>query len=317
MTKQFSRRALLWLSLLLLLAASPARAEEIRLHNGQKIVGTIVGFENGMFRVETEFGFALIRKDRIRTISFGTAGTKEAGEKSGERKSAAPTPKLMPSLPEKASAASSEAPKPAAQSIAPPATPALSASPVAGPEPASARPATPKAPPPAPVSQPLEQPLPAEIQERVEGNNYTNDTFHFTMYKPPGWRIHEDVPRETGRAIVAMGPEDEQTLLIVDREVWSGPPDLKRDTTETNLRSTYQDYQRLSESPMQLDGRPAVRRDFTGLMEGVEWHGVSVRVTEGDTVFGILGLTSAETFQFQQALLNKIINSFRFLPVKP
>jgi hypothetical protein len=114
-----------------------------------------------------------------------------------------------------------------------------------------------------------------------------------------------------------MGPEDEQTLLIVDRQVWSGPPDLKRDTTETNLRSAYQDYQRLSESPMQLDGRPAVRHDFTGLMEGVEWHGVSVRVTEGNTVFGILGLTSAETFQFQQALLNKIINSFRFLPVKP
>ena len=310
MTKQLPRRALLWLSLLLLLAALPARAEEITLHNGQKIVGTIVGFENGMFRVETEFGFALIRKDRIRTISFGTAGTKETGEKSGERKSPAPTPKLMPSLPDNAPAAPAEAPKPVAQSTAPPAAAVVLPPPTASPAP-------PKAPPPPPVSRPLEQPLPAEIQERVEGNSYINDTFHFTMYKPPGWRIHEDVPRETGRAIVAMGPEDEQTLLIVDREVWSGPPDLKRDTTETNLRSTYQDYQRLSESPMQLDGRSAVRRDFTGLMEGVEWHGVSVRVTEGNTVFGILGLTSAETFQFQQALLNKIINSFRFLPVKP
>jgi hypothetical protein len=274
-----------------------ATAEEITLHNGQKIVGTIVGFENDMFRVETEFGFALIRKDRIRTISFGTATSKEAGQKSGERKSPTPMPRLMPSLPEKAPAASAEAPKAAAQSTAPPATP--------------------KAPAPLPVSRPLDQPLPERIEERVEGNSYTNYTFHFTMYKPPGWRLHEDVPRETGRAIVAMGPEDEQTLLIVDRQVWSGPPDLKRGTTETNLRSTYQDYQRLSESPLQLDGRPAVRRDFTGVMEGAEWHGVSVHVVEGNTVFGILGLTSAETFQFQQALLDKMINSFRFLPVKP
>ena len=92
---------------------------------------------------------------------------------------------------------------------------------------------------------------------------------------------------------------------------------MKSDTTEPNLRSTYQDYQRISESPVQVDGRAAVRRDFTGLMDGVEWHGVSVRVAEGNTVFGIIGLTSAETFQFQQALLNKIINSFRFLPGKP
>jgi hypothetical protein len=296
MTQQLRRRARLWLSLLLLLAA-PARAEEITLHSGQKIVGTIVGFENDMFRVETEFGFALIRKGRIRTISFGTAGSKEAEQRSGERNSSAPTPRLLPTLPEKAPAAPTEAPKTAAQS--------------------DALPAPVRAPAPPPVSRPLDQPLPAEIQERVGGNSYTNDTFQFTMYKPPGWRIHEDFPRETGRAIVAMGPEDEQTLLIVDRQVWSGPPDLKRDTTEASLRSTYQDYRCLSESLIQLDGRPAVRRDFTGLMDGVEWHGVSIRVAEGNMVFGILGLTSAETFQFQQALLNKIINSFRFLAGKP
>ena len=178
-------------------------------------------------------------------------------------------------------------------------------------------PAPVKAPPPPPVSRPLDQPLPAHIQERVEGNSYINDTFHFAMYKPPGWKIHEETPRETGRAIVALGSEDEQTLLIVERQVWSGPPELKNDTTETSLRQTYQDYQTISESPTKLDGRPAVRHDFRGLMDGVEWHGVSVRVAEGNTVFGIIGLTSAETFQFQQALLNKIINSFRFLSGKP
>lgn len=308
MIKQLPRRALLWLSFLLPLVVSPAPAEEITLHSGQKIVGTIVGIEKDMFRVETEFGFALIRKDRIRTISFEAATSREASEKPSEHKSAAPAPVVPAVVP--SPAASPETAKPASESAA------LPAAAVVPPRPAAA-PAPVRPPPPPPVSRPLDQPLPAEIQERVEGNNYINDTFHFTMYKPPGWRLHEDVPRETGRALVAMGREDEQTLLIVDREVWSGPPDLKRDTTETNLRSTYQDYQRLSESPLQLDGRPALRHDFTGLMEGVEWHGVSVRVAEGNTAFGILGLTSAETFQFQQALLNKIINSYRFLPGKP
>jgi len=40
-------------------------------------------------------------------------------------------------------------------------------------------------------------------------------------------------------------------------------------------------------------------------------------VARDNTVFGLIGLTSAETFQFQQAVLNKIINSFRFRTGKP
>ena len=290
--------------------AIPATAEEITLHNGQKIVGTIVGFENDMFRVETEFGFALIRKDRVRSISFGLSSSKEAGQKPGERKNPPPAPKSAPGVVEKATGSSLDATKPEAENAPATVASSMSASPATAPAPA-------KAPPPPPVSRPLDQPLPTPIQERVEGNSYINDTFHFAMYKPPGWKIHEEALRETGRAIVALGPEDEQTLLIVDRQVWSGPPELKNDATEANLRQTYQDYQAVAESPAKLDGRPAVRHDFTGLMDGVEWHGVSVRVAEGNTVFGIIGLTSAETFQFQQALLNKIISSFRFLPVKP
>jgi hypothetical protein len=298
----------------LALAASlmviPATGEELTLHNGQKIVGTIVGFENDMFRVETEFGFALIRKDRVATISFGPRSPKEAGQKPGERKNPPPAPRSSAGALEKATGSSLEAAKPAVESAPVPVASPMSASPATTPAPA-------KAPPPPPVSRPLDAPLPADIQEHLEGNTYVNDTFQFAMYKPPGWKIHEGVPRETGRAIVAIGTEDEQTLLIVDRQVWSGTPDLKRDTTEASLRHTYEDYQALSESPIQIDGRAALRREFQGLMDGVEWHGVSVRVARDNTVFGLIGLTSAETFQFQQALLNKIINSFRFRTGKP
>ena len=42
---------------LLLLLASPVHADTLKLKDGQKISGTIVGFENGMFRVETDYGF--------------------------------------------------------------------------------------------------------------------------------------------------------------------------------------------------------------------------------------------------------------------
>lgn len=147
----------------------------------------------------------------------------------------------------------------------------------------------------------------------MEGNDYVSDTFSFSFYKPPGWRLFEELHGEKISAIVAMSSQDERTLLFVDRQVWSGEPILSDDSVEANLRRTYEDYKKIQEAPAQVDGLPALRRDFTGVIDGVEWHGVSVRVARGTTVFGIIGLTSAETYRFQQAVFNKIIKSFRFV----
>ena len=138
--------------------------------------------------------------------------------------------------------------------------------------------------------------MPAHLQEHVDGNTYFSDTFQFSMFKPPDWKIYEGVPKETGSGIMAMGTEDEQTLLIVDRQVWSGTPKLTSDQVEAKLRQTYQEYRRISEDAFECDGQTATRRTFTGVLDGAEWHGVAVHVIHGNMVFGIIGLTSAETF---------------------
>ena len=280
--------ALLALECAVVVAAGPASADEFTLKDGRKIVGTIVGYENGMFRVETEFGFALIRKDKVASIRVEPGGEKraEAGD-SASNSSASPTPSGSVGT----SAGASSAPRPApsvAAHVAPP-----------------------------PVSRPLNEPLPARLREHVEGTDYVNDTFQFAMYKPPGWKLFEELHREKVSAIVAMSSEDEQTLLFVDRQVWSGEPDLKDERVDANLRRTYEDYRKLSETTTQVGGHPAIRRDFTGVIDGVEWHGISARVAQGNIVFGIVGLTSAETYRFQQAVFNKIIKSFHFLSPAP
>ena len=155
--------------------------------------------------------------------------------------------------------------------------------------------------------------MPAHLEEHVDGNTYFNDTFQFSMFMPPDWKIYEGVPKETGSGIMAMGTEDEQTLLIVDRQVWSGTPKLTSDQVEAKLRQTYPEYHRISEDAFECDGQMATRRTFTGVLDGAEWHGVAVHVIHGNIVFGIFGLTSAETFQFQEAIFNKIIKTFHFL----
>ena len=80
----------------------------------------------------------------------------------------------------------------------------------------------------------------------------------------------------------------------------------------------YQDFRRISEKALECDGRTATRRTFSGVLDGAEWHGVAVHVIHGNMVFGIIGLTSAETFQFQEAIFNKIIKTLHFLtPTTP
>jgi hypothetical protein len=283
---------------LLLLAAvvclaGTARGEEITLKDGQKIVGTIVGYEKDMFRVETSYGIALVRKDKVVSIQVSKPDAEAAPRKPSPTQSDA----LKPNPDESARTASPKnAPTP------PP--------PEAAPE---KPPAPPPKPPPPPVSRPLDVPLPAHIQEHVDGATYINDTFQFSMFKPPDWKVYEGVPKETGSGIMAMGAEDERTLLLVDRQVWSGTPDLSSDQVEAKLRQTYQEYRKVSEQSFQCDGQPAIRRTFTGVMDGAEWHGVAVHVAHGNMVFGIIGLTSAETFEFQQAIFSKIIRTFHFL----
>ena len=123
-----------------LFVACSSFAEELTLQDGKKISGTIVGFENGMFKVETEFGFALIRKDKVQSIDFGKGAPKSEAAKDSL------TP--MKAVPDSA--------------IAP--APVVAAAPKPAPPPPKPAP-----PPPPPVSRPLNEPLPTEIRERVEG----------------------------------------------------------------------------------------------------------------------------------------------------
>ncbi|HTS69097.1 MAG TPA: hypothetical protein VMO17_08930 [Terriglobia bacterium] len=323
----------------LVCSPAPAPGEEIILKDGQRIVGTIVGYEKDMFRVETDYGIALIRKDKVASIQVSkpepanSPAAPAAPVKAGSQKPVivAPAPEAAPVVTPAASPVPtrpppidnskldvvvphprvslkpSEPPPPVLHLLNPARLPkealavALQTAPGANLPPA----------PPLP-SHPVDVPMPAPLQEHVDGSTYINDTFQFSMFKPPDWKVYEGVPKETGSGIMAMGTEDEQTLLIVDREVWSGTPKLNSEQVDARLRQTYQDYQPISVDAMACDGQSATRQTFAGVLDGAEWHGVAVHFVHGTMVIGITGLTSSESFEFQEAVFNKIIKSFHF-----
>src|ERR1700722_14552302 len=182
-------KAILSLALLLwLIPEGVARADEIRLKDGTKIVGTIVGFENDSFRVETSYGYALVQKDKVADISI-VATKKDSEPKSKPGASSTPAAgapaAVVPAVAKESAVPANVSPQasalapmhapvssgPSASALAKAETPAPAIKSVAAVAPPIAAPA----PPPAPA--------PVVIRDEIRGTQYVNLTFGFQMYK--------------------------------------------------------------------------------------------------------------------------------------
>jgi hypothetical protein len=112
-----------------------ARADELKLKDGTKIVGTIVGFEENSFKVKTSYGFAVVQRDQVVSINVAEAARKSDAEKK-------PDAENTPESENKSSAAKKV--DPAADNVAPPAKPAKNEAAVAASVPARVSLAGPK-----------------------------------------------------------------------------------------------------------------------------------------------------------------------------
>ena len=294
-------------ALALLLLASCAWADEIRLKDGTKIIGTIVGFEDNSFKVQTSYGFALVRKDKVAAIIPSEPKPEPKKESTNlSKKPSPPEPQVVPA---------------AAAGAAPAAAPASARAPAPKKEPPPA---------PAPPAQPVPQKTasaaaestaaaaapsaPPPIHEEVQGNLYINHTYGFRMYKPPGWHVIEDAQKTLPTAIAAMGTGDETTLLVIGRESLKTSLDLQAASTERQLREIYQNYRRLSEQRSRVAGLPALERRYRGTVDGHDWSGVIVSLARGNEFFTILGMTYADSdlIQIQENVIAKTITSLEF-----
>jgi hypothetical protein len=299
-------RRSLFLFLACVTLANGARADEIHLKDGSKIVGSIVGYEENAFKVETSYGFAMVRKDSIAEIIPGEA-----------KKSVAST--VLPVQPSEAAAREpvtvatapalpTPAPKPAA-GIVPPAQPAGTHVP----DPVTvAAAATPAAPPlaiaplelpraPATRSKPTTPPVvkaaslpvapdllepiapaaptPPGVQEFLRGNLYVNQTYGFEMFRPPGWELQQDATAAMPNAIAALGTSDETTLLVIGRDI---ARDAAKDTAGRGAaRVAAQDAGR-DHGANPLDARAAsTERTLRGLYENYRVESSSPITVDG------------------------------------
>lgn len=257
-----------------------ARGDELKLKDGTKITGTIVGYESDSFKVETSYGFALVRRDKVASIVLSDTKKNTADAKTASTENKKPAP---PAKSEVATAAPSSKSSTSSTSS----TSAVS-------------------PPPAPPEP--------RIREEVEGTTYTNHAYGFRLYKPPSWQVIEGA-HTLPNAVMAMGTTDETTLLVVGREPVRGSLESQAAVTERRLREIYENYRALGDERVTVAGLPAMSRRFRGTVEGRDWSGRIVWVARGNEVFTFFGMTYAESdlIQIQENVISKTIASLEFI----
>ncbi|MGH9773395.1 MAG: hypothetical protein ACRD50_00425 [Candidatus Acidiferrales bacterium] len=293
------------------LCALSVRADEIRLKDGTKIIGKIVGYENDSFKIETKYGYAIVRRDAVVSIVVtdspgSTVPDKEPATdvnpppEKREKQIDKSVKRTAPAKPD-AHAVSAQAPeKTGAPEPAPPVTvkpapPAITASP------------TPPQPPPT-----KSQPEP--IRESVTGNAYTNETYGFRMYKPPSWEVIEGARKILPEAITAMGTSDETTYLLIGAEPLEGPIEKQIASTEKRLQEIMDNYRPLGEQHITLSGNSATERKFRGSVDEHDWSGTVAYFIHGNRLFTVFGMTRADSdlVQIQENVISRAIASMQF-----
>jgi hypothetical protein len=314
------RRRLSLLATIALLAALGVRADELTLKDGSKIDGTIVGFEGNSFRVKTSYGFAVVKKDQIASIRItdlakeSVATKKPAGDKSKVEAAAKPA-----SVEASAASAKSATPQPVRPaSIRGATTPsskiATAASALKAPASAVHAPVAVRMSSPSAAAPPVAPATPLPIREQVSGNTYTNDTYGFSMFKPPDWELVEGARTLLPGAITAMGTDDQTTYLLIGQDPAGKSIESQMNATVSRLGGIMDNFRPLAETRVNISGSPAIERRFHGTVDQRDWSGVVVLIPRGARVFTIFGMTFAETdlVQIQENVISRTISSLQF-----
>jgi len=318
-------------SLVLSALACSARADEIRLKDGRKLNGVIVAYEDGMFKVKTDYGYELIEKDKITSIipttpaakkdppqrpsKPGTEGQSQAepavATASNPGANASPTNASVKTVTPSSNGKSEKASPNATSTTAKPATPA-SGSAASVPAPAnsgSASAATTSAA--AATPAPPKEPEVPVNREEVAGNLYTNYTHGFRMYKAPSWNLIEEARNALPNAIVAMGTGNESTLMVVGEEKTKESLEIAASGVEKRLHDVYANYQRVSQKKTVVGGMPAIDYQYRGKADEHDWSGRLVVIARGKDILTVLAMTYADSdlIQIQENVIARSISS--------
>jgi hypothetical protein len=109
------------------------------------------------------------------------------------------------------------------------------------------------------------------VDESLNGTTYKNRTANFQLTVPQGWVLAPELVAQSPDIVAGLKSPDEIYFVLVTPEKFSGTLSAYEGLVETQYQTNFKDYKKLSENPIQMDGRAGIR---------LIWHGKNTRAND-------------------------------------
>lgn len=164
---------------------------------------------------------------------------------------------------------------------------------------------------PAPAAAAVKPPA-VQVQESLNGTQYVNKTAQFTLTLPSGWKIDQKIQRFAPVVTFLTSP-DSMRFLTVTQEEFNGSLESYKGMLELTYRKTFGSYEELSQSPVKIDGKPALLFSFRGISAKADNLPIQflVAVVPSGTTYTRIATWCAEPlFHETQPTFETIVNSY-------
>ena len=151
------------------------------------------------------------------------------------------------------------------------------------------------------------------IEESLRGTQYANKTGQFTLTVPSDWKIDPKLPH-SAVVFAGLSSKDGMRFLTVSREEFNGSMESYKGLLDLKYRKSFGNYEELSESPLNIDGKPALLISFRGVLTNADNTPVQYLVAiiaSGKTYTRVAAWCVARLFHETHPRFEKILTSYR------
>jgi hypothetical protein len=97
------------------------------------------------------------------------------------------------------------------------------------------------------------------IDESLDGTSYINRTANFQLTVPADWALAPEIRKQSKDIAASLESPDETLFVFVTPEKFAGTLATYQVLAETQFQGKFKDYEKLSQSNVDIDGRKGVK----------------------------------------------------------
>lgn len=150
------------------------------------------------------------------------------------------------------------------------------------------------------------------VDDTLKEGAYVNRSGDFTLQVPKEWKLAPGLLEQNSSLLAALVSSDEQQILLVTPETFTGTLETYRVLVENSLKEGFSDYQHIEQNDLTLDGRKAMRIVASGTKNGTrtEFKFLVYLIALDGRVERLTFLTLVPFYKDAEPTFEKIAGSF-------